>query len=58
MPTQSSSADRGIATLNARLAALLKAQQQAFLAEMNPSLAQRLDRLARLERLLDPEAER
>ena len=37
---------------------LLRKQQQAFRAAMNPSREVRLDRLARLERLLDPDAER
>jgi coniferyl-aldehyde dehydrogenase len=35
------------------VASLLDRQRQAFLADMNPSLAQRIDRLARLERLID-----
>jgi len=37
---------------------LLRKQQQAFRADMNPSHEVRLDRLARLERLLDADAER
>jgi coniferyl-aldehyde dehydrogenase len=37
---------------------LLRRQQQAFRADMNPSREVRLDRLARLERLLDADAER
>ncbi|MBX3699582.1 MAG: coniferyl aldehyde dehydrogenase [Dokdonella sp.] len=40
------------------LQALLRAQQQAFARDMQPSREQRLDRLARLERLLDADAER
>ncbi len=37
---------------------LLRQQQQAFGGDMNPSREVRLDRLARLERLLDDDAER
>jgi len=40
------------------LPALLRAQQQAFAQDMCPSRELRLDRLARLERLLDADAER
>ena len=37
---------------------LLRSQRQAFARDMNPTHAMRLDRLARLERLLDADAER
>lgn len=36
---------------------LLRSQRQAFARDMNPTRAMRLDRLARLERLLDADAE-
>lgn len=39
------------------LARLLGVQQDAFRSDMNPSFGQRLDRLQRLERLLDADAE-
>ena len=41
-----------------RLPQLLRVQQQAFRKDMNPSREVRLDRLSRLERLLDADAER
>ncbi len=41
-----------------RMQTLLRLQQQAFRKDMNPSRELRLDRLARLERLLDADAER
>jgi coniferyl-aldehyde dehydrogenase len=41
-----------------RMRDLLRSQQQAFGKDMNPSRDVRLDRLARLERLLDADAER
>jgi len=46
------------ASSDARMLQLLHAQQHAFRADMNPSREVRLDRLARLERLLDVDAER
>jgi len=48
----------GDAASDARMLQLLHAQQAAFRADMNPSLEVRFDRLARLERLLDADAER
>ena len=44
--------------LHAALADLLRRQQDAFRHDMHPSRAQRLDRLARLERLVDADHER
>lgn len=41
-----------------RMQDLLRSQRQAFGKDMNPSREVRLDRLARLERLLDADAER
>ena len=41
-----------------RMQDLLARQQQAFRADMNPSREVRLERLARLHRLLDADAER
>ncbi len=43
---------------DSRMQEILQRQQQAFRSDMNPSREVRLDRLARLERLLDEEAER
>lgn len=45
-------------TMEHRMQDLLARQRQAFRADMNPSREIRLDRLARLERLLDADAER
>lgn len=46
------------AAASSRMRDLLCAQQQAFRRDMNPSREVRLDRLNRLERLLDADAER
>ena len=56
-PLEVASDASGIGSADA-LNRLLRRQQQAFRADMNPSREVRLDRLARLERLLDADAER
>ncbi|MEP7041824.1 MAG: coniferyl aldehyde dehydrogenase [Dokdonella sp.] len=58
MHAQVTTVEAGLAQSDERLRALLHAQQQAFRSDTNPSREQRLDRLARLERLLDADAER
>lgn len=53
----STSSGLGAASTAAELGALLQCQQQAFLADMNPSWERRRDRLDRLARLLDTHLE-
>lgn len=48
----------GAPAIDERMQSILRAQQDAFRIDMNPTRELRLDRLARIERLLDADAER